>query len=202
MLDHVVLATVSAIGASLQDALLERHPADERLSVDLLGGDVTFEVSCNLPGDGQPPRVRADLVVEWAAWSQASYLAWRTEDVLEDPPEMDIELVLRVQRLRGHPPVAAVLAALPRSGPDVELGPLERSGPTVEQALSDSNETTEWAMEVSYEGAWTFNQQNLEDLAGLAERLRPLGPWIASTLVRLGDLSLPFLPYPGEGRPR
>lgn len=40
--------------------------------VDVLLGDVTWETSYGLPGEGSPPRVQADITLDWPTWSQTA----------------------------------------------------------------------------------------------------------------------------------
>ena len=47
---------------------------------------------------------------------------------------------------------------------------------------------------MSYEGSYELDEAALEDGSILDDHLSAMGGWIASTLVKLGDLSLPFLP--------
>jgi hypothetical protein len=47
---------------------------------------------------------------------------------------------------------------------------------------------------VSYEGSYELDEATLEDGTILDDHLSAMGGWIASTLVKLGDLKLPFLP--------
>ena len=44
-------------------------------------------------GEGLPPRVRADLTLEWPTWSQAAYRSWYIEEELPELPRIDIEVV-------------------------------------------------------------------------------------------------------------
>src|SRR5690606_39934426 len=71
---------------------------------------------------------------------------------------------------------------------------LERSGPTIETVCSADLEEREYAIEVSYEGSYELDEAALEDGRILDDHLSAMGGQIASTLVQLGDLSLPFLP--------
>jgi hypothetical protein len=50
------------------------------------------------------------------------------------------------------------------------------------------------AVEVAYEGAYRLSTESLERSKELGEHLAQMGGWIASTLVRLGDLRLDYLP--------
>ena len=47
---------------------------------------------------------------------------------------------------------------------------------------------------MSYEGSYELDEATLEDGTILDDHLSAMGGWIASTLVKLGDLKLPFLP--------
>jgi hypothetical protein len=52
----------------------------------------------------------------------------------------------------------------------------------------------EFALEVTYEGSYELAEETLQDGASkvLDEHFGVLGTWVASTLVRLGDLGLQF----------
>ncbi|MFM7068984.1 MAG: hypothetical protein ACKOYM_05925, partial [Actinomycetes bacterium] len=90
MLDHVFTDAIGALRDALERAMLERQAFEERFQVDVLLGDVTWETSYGLPGEGHPPRVRADLTLEWPTWSQTSYRSWYLEeDLVGDPPRID-----------------------------------------------------------------------------------------------------------------
>jgi hypothetical protein len=52
---------------------------------------------------------------------------------------------------------------------------------------------------VSYEGSYELDEATLEDGTILDDHLKAMGGWIASTLVKLGDLTLPFLPPVDDG---
>ncbi|MBI1843068.1 MAG: hypothetical protein HYR89_00410, partial [Actinobacteria bacterium] len=61
MLDHVFTDAIGALRDALEAALLERQAFEERFQVDILLGDVTWETSYGLPGEGSPPRILADI---------------------------------------------------------------------------------------------------------------------------------------------
>jgi len=195
----VFVEAIAALRRGLEAALLQRHAVDERLQVDVLLGDLSWETSYTLPFEGVPPRVQAELAFDWSAWSQAAYRSWRIGDPGDDPPEIDVEVVLRIQRLARQPDVSAVLAVLPEDGPAVLGEPLERDDPTVEQHLDSSAGASQYAVEVSYAGTVALDQELLEDTRRLDKHLGPLGAWIASSLVRLADLDLAFVPPEMEG---
>ena len=93
-------------------AFLERQAFEERFQVDVLLGDVTWETS-GLPGEGLPPRVQADVTLDWPTWAQTPYRSWYIGEPFNDPPRIEIELVMRVQRLAEAPDPSLVLAVLP-----------------------------------------------------------------------------------------
>ena len=194
MLDHVFMDAIGALREAFDGALLERHAQEERLQVDVLLGDVNWETSYSLPGEGVPPRVVAEISLEWPTWSQTAYRSWRIGEGFEEPPEIDVEIVLRVQRLMGTPEPSTVVAILPEEGPNFGDEPLARSAPTVERLYDLELEPIETAIEVSYEGAYALSEDLLAESGSLAADFGTLGGWIASSLVKLGDLKLEFLP--------
>lgn len=154
MLDHLFLDTAGTMRRALDESLLERPAGEDRLLHDLLTGDMVWETSVSLPGDGDPPRVSADISLDWPAWSQAAWRALAMGDSLDDPPEIGIEVVFRAQRLASRPSLAAVLAVLPEEGPDLGAEMMARSAPIIEEAYEDVGSTPEVAVEVAYEGAY------------------------------------------------
>lgn len=194
MLDHVFTDAIGALRDALEHALLERQAFEERLQADVLLGDLTWETSYGLPGEGTPPRVRADLTLEWPTWSQAAYRSWYIDEELTELPRIDIEVVLRVQRLVSQPEPSKVLAALPIDSPEVSGERLHRSGPTVETVHSPDMTESQHAFEVSYEGSYELDEAALADGSILDDHFGAVGGWISSTLVKLGDLDLEYLP--------
>ena len=188
---------MDAIGAlrdAFEGALLERQAFEERFQVDILLGDVTWETSYGLPGEGMPPRVRADVTLDWPTWSQTAYRNWYIGEPFDEPPEILVEIVLRVQRLKVVPDPGVVLAALPPESPVMGVETLERSGPSVEQMYTPDLEPIGGALEVSYEGSYRLDEATLQDGSTLDNHFGTMGGWISSTLVRLGDLKLEYLP--------
>src|SRR3954464_3770027 len=90
-------------------AFLERQAFEERFQVDILLGDVTWETSYGLPGEGMPPRVRADVTLEGRTGGQTASRSWYMGEPFEEPPEILVEIVLRVQRLKVVPDPGSVL---------------------------------------------------------------------------------------------
>ena len=194
MLDHVFTDAIGALRDALENALLDRLAFEERFQADVLLGDLTWETSYGVPGEGLPPRVRADLTLEWPTWSQTAYRSWYIEEDLPEPPRIDIEVVVRIQRLVAPPDPRQVLDALPPESPSIGSERLIRSGPTVEAVSNDDLSETEHAIEVSYEGSYELDEATLADGSILDDHFSSMGGWISSTLVRLGDLNFEFLP--------
>lgn len=194
MLDHVFTDAIGALRDALENALLERQAFEERFHTDVLLGDLTWETSYGVPGEGLPPRVRADLTLEWPTWSQTAYRSWYIEEELPEAPTIDIEVVLRIQRLVEAPDPRRVLDVLPRESPVIGSERLTRSGPTVEAVSNEDLTETEHAIEVSYEGSYELDEATLADGSILDDHFSAMGGWISSTLVRLGDLNFAFLP--------
>ncbi|MCI0347509.1 MAG: hypothetical protein L0221_19060 [Chloroflexi bacterium] len=194
MLDHVFTDAIGALRDAFENALLERQAFEERFQADVLLGDLTWETSYGLPGEGQPPRVQADITLNWPTWAQTAYRSWYIGEPFEEGPRIEIEIVLRVQRLAHAPEPRAVLGSLPEASPPIGAEALERSGPTVETVYADDLSEAEYAIEVSYEGSYELDEETLKDGSTLDKHFSAMGGWIASTLVRLGDLKLEFLP--------
>ncbi len=198
MIDHILLDVIGAIREALEGALLEQQAVEERFQVDVFLGDISFETSYSLPGEQNPPRVRADLSLEWPTWSQSAYRSWSIGESPAERPELVVEVALRLQRLATVPDAKLVLGALDGTVPEIAGEPLERSGPTIEQVFGD-DDTPSCAIEIAYQGAYRLDEAVLEDPEKIDAQVAGLARWIASGLVRLADLELPFLPAEGEG---
>ena len=211
MLDHVFTDAIGALRDALESALLERQAFEERFSADVLLGDLTWATSYSLPGEGLPPRVQADITLSWPTWAQTAWRNWYVGEDYDEPPRIDVEVVVRIQRLAEVPDPQRLLAALPRHSPVLGDHRLERSAPTVETTFSDPSTngdpaegdggarpdrlgTAEHAIEVSYEGQYEFDEAVLADGSLLDEHFAAMGGWISATLVAVGDLAWNFLP--------
>ena len=202
MLDHVFTDAISALREAFEGAFLERQAFEEHFQVDVLLGDLTWETSYGLPGEGLPPRVVAHITFDWPTWSQTAYRRWYVEEVFEDAPAVEMEIVFRVQRLAEQTQPSAVTTLLPEASPPIGNERLERAGITVEIGYFDDPALTpEYAVEITYEGLYELAEETLADGTSklLDEHFGHLGGWIASMLVRLGDLKLAFLPADDEG---
>jgi hypothetical protein len=193
MLDHVFVQAIGALRSSLDAALLERHAIEERFELELMLGDITWETSYTLPGEGISPRAQAGITFEWSTWSQSAYRSWSIGEGIDEAPEITMEILFRVQRLAAPPDPAVITNVMPAGPPALGPYPLERRSPTVEQQLADTGRSR-FAVEVAYDGMYEIPEAALARDARLIEDMAPLGGWIASTLVRLTDLGLDFLP--------
>lgn len=201
MLDHVFTDAISALREAFETALLERQAFEEHFQSDILLGDLIWETSYGLPGEGTPPRVVAHVTLDWPTWSQTAYRRWYVEEVLEEAPAIELEIVFRVQRLEKLPEVSRFTEILTPSSPPIGAEPLERTAPTVEIQYADRpGEPIAHAIELTYEGLYELAEDTLADGSNtlLDEHFGALGAWISSMLVRLGDLKLDYLPADNE----
>ncbi len=191
MLDHVFTDAISALRDAFESAFLERQPFEEHFQADVLLGDLTWETSYGLPGEGMPPRVVAHITFDWPSWSQTAYRQWYVDEVLDRQPAIEIEIIFRVQSLAGAPEPAAVYGLTEALSPLIGDGRLERVGVTAETSYAEETPTEpEHAVEATYEGLYELAEVTLADGASslLDEHFGVLGGWIAATLVRLADL--------------
>lgn len=200
MLDHVFTDAISALRDAFEAAFLERQPFEEHFQSDVLLGDLTWETSYGLPGEAEPPHIVAHITFDWPAWSQAAYRQWYVDDVLDQQPAIEIEVVLRVQRLARPADADLVYATVPDQSASVGAETLARSGLTTEVSHPDPNEpltlAPEYAVEINYSGLYELAEETVADGRStlLDDHFGALGGWIAATLVKLGDLQLDFLP--------
>jgi hypothetical protein len=194
MIDHILLDVIAALREAFEGALLEQQAVEERFQIDVFLGDVSFETSYSLPGEDNPPRVRADLSLDWPTWSQSAYRSWSIGEPPAEPPELVVEIALRVQRLAAAPDPDVVLAALAGEAPEFGSDRLEQSGPMIEQLYEPTSSSPACAIEVAYQGSIRLEEPLLDDPTKLDGQVTGLARWVASALVRLADLELAFLP--------
>jgi hypothetical protein len=194
MIDHILLDVIAALREAFEGALLEQQAVEERFQIDVFLGDVSFETSYSLPGEDNPPRVRADLSLDWPTWSQSAYRSWSIGEPPAEPPELVVEIALRVQRLATTPDPALVLAALAGEAPEFGSDRLEQSGPMIEQLYEPTSSSPACAIEIAYQGSIRLEEPLLDDPTKLDGQVTGLARWVASALVRLADLDLAFLP--------
>jgi hypothetical protein len=200
MLDHVFSDAISALRDAFSNAFLERQAFDEHFQSDVLLGDLVWETSYGLPGEGRPPRVVAHVTLTWPSWSQAIYRAWYTDEIFHEAPEIEMEIVFRVQRLADQPSASIVEDLVPLKSPQMGKDSLGRDGITIEinqPTPRDKKKTSplDFAIEVTYSGSYELAEETLQDGTSklLDENFGALGSWIATTLVNLGDVKLSFL---------
>ena len=205
MLDHVFSDAISALRDAFSNAFLERQAFDEHFNSDVLLGDLVWETSYGLPGEGRPPRVVAHITLTWPSWSQAIYRSWYTDEIFHEAPEIEMEIVFRVQRLAVQPDATIIEDIVPIKSPQIGKEKLSREGITVEinqPTPSDKRITRklDYAIEVTYRGNYELAEETLQDGTSklLDENFCTLGSWIATTLVNLGDLKLAFLPVESD----
>ena len=198
MLDHVFTDAISALRDAFEAAFLERQAFEEHFQSDVLSGDLTWETSYGLPGEGEPPRIVAHITFDWPAWSQATYRQWYVDDELERRPAIELEITLRVQQLAAPGDIEVVYDTAPTRSPEIGDDVLERAGVTTEIGHPDPDELPvpppEYAFEITYEGLYELAEETVADGTStlLDAHFGALGGWIASTLVKLGDLDLRF----------
>ncbi len=187
MLDHVLIEVVSAIKDSCEDAMLEAAELDEHLSHDVWLGDVSYSASYALPGESDPPRVRADINLEWSTWSQSSYRTWWMGDGLSESPKVGITISFRLQ----GPKVAKSFGELGSAFP-LEAGvgdglDFALSGFRSESFSESPSGPYSNAIEVSYKTQLVLHEGLLANPLEIRSRLGPIGLWLASSLVILSD---------------
>ena len=192
MLDHVFTDAIGALRDALEAALLERLAPEEHFQVDVLTGDTTWETSYALPGEGDPARVRADLTLDWPTWSQSAFRSWLRSEVPDEDPRIEISIVLRLQGLASLPEPDTVMRTVPRLSAPIGDVRLDRTAPTVETAYTHDLDQVGHAMEFGFEGAYELDDKTLGDGSLLDDHFSAMGGWIASMLVRLGDLPLAY----------
>lgn len=190
MLDHVFIDAISALRDAFDAAFLERQPFEEHFQSDMLLGDLTWETTYGLPGEGLPPHVVAHITFDWPSWSQTAYRQWYVDEILDRQPAIEIEIVFRVQNLTAAADPAAVFERTDPTSPLIGNERLERAGVTLEASSAETGVVPEHAVEVTFEGIYELAEDALADGASqqLDEHLSALGGWIAATLVKLADI--------------
>jgi hypothetical protein len=191
MIDHILLDVIGSLREALEGVLLEQQAVEERFQVDVFLGDISFETSYSLPGEQNPPRVRADISLEWPTWSQSAYRSWSIGERPAEQPELVVEVTLRLQHLQDVPDPQRILVALGNAPPEIAGEALEQTGPTIEQVYEQDNKAPSCSIEVAYQGVYRLDEAALEEPAKIDLQVAGLARWIASGLVRLADLDLP-----------
>ena len=143
MLDHVFTDAIGALRDALEKAMLERQAFEERFQTDVLLGDLTWETSYSLPGEGHAaagplPTSRST----GRPGRRRAYRSWYIEEEFDEPPHIEIEVVLRIQRLATGPdPARGAAEAAAGESADRHRG-ARRSGPTIEAATATTSTTS------------------------------------------------------------
>lgn len=188
MVDHVLLEFIGAIKTVLESAMLERSAVEERLQMDLTLGDVTFETTYSLPGEDTPPRIRADISIEWSTWSQSAYRSWTLGDGLDSEIEIDAEIVLHIHTDRAIALDELTARLEPRS-PEVLGGIFTLNGVASEEGIDLTEDLRQFGSEFIYQATLHLDEHLLEQSQRIGHGLEPLGQWLASQLVRLDDIN-------------
>lgn len=197
MLDHVFTDAIGALRDAFGNAFLERQAFEEHLHSDVLLGDLVWATSYGLPGEGQPPRVVAHITFTWPSWSQATYRAWYVEAIYHEAPVIEMEIVFRLQRLASLPDATQIAGVAPLASPRLGSQQLSRDSISSETiTTSNAQRPTDHAAEIVYQGAYELSEETLADgtNATLDQHFGSLGGWVASTLVKLGDLQFAYHP--------
>ncbi|MEY4600535.1 MAG: hypothetical protein RLZZ201_226 [Actinomycetota bacterium] len=197
MLDHVFTDAIGALRDAFGNAFLERQAFEEHLHSDVLLGDLVWATSYGLPGEGQPPRVVAHITFTWPSWSQATYRAWYVEEIYHEAPVIEMEIVFRLQRLASLPDAAQIAGVAPLTSPRLGSQQLTRDSISSETiTTTNALRPTDHAAEIVYQGAYELSEETLADgtNATLDQHFGSLGGWVASTLVKLGDLQFAYHP--------
>jgi hypothetical protein len=126
MLDHVFTDAISALRDAFGNAFLERQAFEEHFNSDILLGDLVWETTYGLPGEGLPPRVVAHITLNWPSRSQATYRTWYIDEVVDKLPEIEMEVVFRVQRLAQQPNPSLVDNIAVANSPEIGGASMER----------------------------------------------------------------------------
>ena len=188
MLDHVFADAIGAVRSALEQAMLERQAVEERFTTDTLLGDTLWETSYSIPGEGDPPRVQADVSLLWPTWSQTAYRRWILTGDLSAVPTIDAEVVIRAQGLDDPPDLAEMAAALPATSPEMGSDRFERvPGAALELRHDENFAPSTYAVEFSYAGSFSLRTEVLANGNLHDEIFKAAGGWISSTLITLSD---------------
>lgn len=188
MLDHVFADAIGALRTALEQAMLERKAIEERFTTDALLGDTRWETAYSIPGEGDPPRVQADITLLWPTWSQTTYRRWFLTGDLSAVPTIDAEVVVRAQGLDDRPDLARMSAALPEVSPEMGTDRLERIPGAALETIHDENlEPVAYAVEFAYSGSFHLRADVLADGNLLDEIFSAAGLWISGILISLSD---------------
>ncbi len=190
MLDHILLDFVANLKSSLESSMLEKAGVEERFQIDVWLGDISFETSYSLPGEDNPPTVRADISVEWPTWSQSNFRSWTLGEGFEEGADINVEVAIRAQHRRGSLLLDDYINSLPSRSPEMFSTRFELTSVSTETAYDPNSKEKENSMEFVYDATLHLDENLIEDAVGLERELEPFGAWTASLLVKVSDLKL------------
>ena len=135
--------------------------------------------------------------------ARPSYRRWYVEEVFEDAPAIEMEIVFRVQRLAEQPAAGGGPHAPARRQPaDRQRAP--RAGRAdgrdrLRRRSGRARPSTRSRSPTRASTSWPRRRSPTAPASCSTSTSAHLGGWIASMLVRLGDLKLDFLPADDEG---
>lgn len=198
MIDHVFDDLIRAMQQSLESAMLESLPNQEHLLLDLFLGDIHYENSYALPGEVNPSNMRVDINLEWPVWSQSIYRSWMIGASEPESLEVGMEMVIRAVNMMEPAHTTSVLAALDERSSQALGFTLERSSAINSESALGEEMAPEFELEIGFDGSLVLEESTLTEKGELTDLMGPLGPWIASMLVRLSDQHLKFFPDSSE----
>jgi hypothetical protein len=145
--------------------------------------------------------VVAHITFTWPSWSQATYRAWYVEETYHEAPVIEMEIVFRLQRLASLPDATQIAGVAPLTSPRLGSQQLNRDSISSETITTTNvRRPTDHAAEIVYQGAYELSEETLADgtNATLDQHFGSLGGWVASTLVKLGDLQFAYHPADGD----
>jgi hypothetical protein len=199
MFDHVLLDLVNALKGSLTTSMLESPISDERLQFDVWAGDLTFETTYTLPGEEDPPRVRADISIEWSTWCQSAYRSWTLGEGLDEPLEVDIEIALRLSGLAQELNIEELSRQLPPRSPDLFESAFDLTGGSCERNFDVASGQSDFTAEFDFEAIVRIEEEHLNDHSAFDVQFAPIGQWLTTMLVRLSDLEITYVPPDDHG---
>lgn len=190
MLDHIFTDAIGALRDGLEDVRLERLADEEHFRSDMLLGDLTWKTSYGLPGEGLQPKMSSDVTLSWSSWSQAAYRSWFVSGDYVEPPNIGIRIALCLSNLTEQSARTKVMTVLPQCSPKIGDATLSRGSLSNKIVYDQDFSPVHNLFQIPYEGIYYLDEFVLADGSKLDEHFNTLGSWLASTLVRIGNLEL------------
>lgn len=168
--------------------MLEKSSIEERFQVDVWLGDINFETSYSLPGEEVPPKVRADISLEWPTWSQSNYRSWTLGEGSGEGAELAAEIALRLQSTSSSLDAQLLSRGLPSESPEILGTRFTLTSISSEHSVDLESGDSEYGVEFLYETTFHLEDSKFEDGMVVERELTAIGPWVASLLVKVADL--------------